>query len=81
MKLKLFVQQLNEFLEVHPEASEFEVVTAKDDEGNGFNPVYWAPSLGCYNPDDWEFLPADHVEECPEDYEGYDTTPNAVCVN
>lgn len=41
MTLKEYIQNLNEFAENNPETLEMQVITSKDDEGNGFNLVYF----------------------------------------
>ncbi|MCK5603684.1 hypothetical protein KAR91_17490 [Candidatus Pacearchaeota archaeon] len=66
MTLKDFAENINELLEKRPETADFDVVSASDDEGNGFNPVHYDPSTGWF--EDGEF--------------NTDTTvDNAVCVN
>ena len=67
MKLKQFVENLNELMRERPETADFDVVTSKDDEGNGYDFVHYGPSIGQYNVDENEF----HQEK----------KPNAVCVN
>lgn len=67
MKLKDFVKNLNELIATRPETAEFDVVTSKDDEGNGFNLVYFNPQVGHYDPEEREFK-----EEI---------IANSVCVN
>lgn len=67
MKLKDFVKNLNELIAARPETAEFDVVTSKDDEGNGFNLVYFNPQVGHYDSEEREFK-----EEI---------IANAVCVN
>ena len=66
MKLKEFVNNLNELMLDRPETADLDVVTAKDDEGNGYNLVYYTPQVGHFD-EDREFK-----EEQPT---------NAVCVN
>jgi len=75
MKLKTYIENLQTFLKENPDAAEFIVVTSKDDEGNGFNPVYCPPSLGNWDEDEREFN--DHGEDEEENY----GEKNAVCVN
>ena len=67
MKFKQYVENLNKLLAERPETAEFDVVTSKDDEGNGYNLVNYEPSVGNYDENDREF------EEEKE--------LNAVCVN
>jgi hypothetical protein len=67
MKFKQYVQSLNKLLEENPEAADFDVVTSRDDEGNGFNLVAFPPSIGAYDAHENGFT--EYVQ------------PNAVCVN
>ena len=67
MNFKEFVDGVNKLLEAQPESADLTVVTSIDDEGNGFNPVFYGPQVDGYNENDREFdenLPA-----------------NAVCIN
>lgn len=60
------------------------VVTAIDDEGNGFNEVYnESPTLGYFLKEDGgEFVSLEQVQESPEDYEHYtESGVRAVCLN
>jgi len=66
MKLKEFISNLNNLVKTNPEALDYDVVTSKDDEGNGFNLVYYAPQIGHFD-EDRDFQ---EVQEA-----------NAVCVN
>ena len=66
MKFKEYVQNLNMLLEERPETAEYDVVTSKDDEGNGYSLVYYGPTVGGMDAD------GDFQEEI-------ETT--AVCVN
>lgn len=67
MKLKEYVSNLNKLLKDRPETAEFDVVTSRDDEGNGFNLVYYSLSVGNYDQEEREFKK--------------ETIANAVCVN
>lgn len=67
MKLKQFIENLNKLLQERPETAEFDVVTSKDDEGNGYNLVYYDPSVGHYDFEEKEFYEEKEL--------------NAVCVN
>ena len=82
MNLKEYIKNLSKLLEEHPEAAEFEVVTACDDEGNGFNRVYYTPSIGCYDADDKEFQSiASMLEDLADGERDEISESNAVCVN
>lgn len=84
MTLKDYVVQLAKFIEENPESADYTVITAIDDEGNGFNPVYFGPSVGHFN--DEEFYSVESIAELQEEsvsdgYEPEDYPLNAVCVN
>jgi hypothetical protein len=67
MILKEFVEKLNKLMDERPETATFEVVTAIDDEGNGYNLVFYDPQVGHYDSNEKEFYQEKEV--------------NAVCVN
>ncbi len=71
MKLEQYIQGLQDLIEENPEAKDFTVVTSIDDEGNGFSEIYWGPSLGEYDGEDFM---QDNAEDDPVEV-------NAVCVN
>ena len=75
MKLKQYLEQINNLIKENPNALEMEVITSKDDEGNGFNPVYYTPSKGIF--EDREFISYEQYE----DWEREESETNAVCVN
>ena len=66
MKFKEYVENLNKLIKDIPEVAEMQVVTSKDDEGDGYNLVHYSPTVGNYDGDG----------EFDEELE-----PNAVCVN
>jgi hypothetical protein len=74
MKLREFLANLNEFVAKNPESLELDVITSKDDEGNGFNAVVYTPALGNY--EDHDFRTKSDIEE-----EGDIAQINAVCIN
>lgn len=67
MKLKQFAKNINELLEKYPNAI---VVYASDGEGNHFNEVFYEPSPG-------------YIEENEFTHEHYlvKTKVNAICIN
>ena len=67
MTLKKYIEGLQKFIKENPDTLGMQVVTSRDDEGNGFNPVYFTPSKGIF--EDRDFIPSDSNET------------NAVCVN
>jgi len=75
MTLKEYIQNLNEFAKNNPETLEMQVITSKDDEGNGFNLVHYEPSKGIF--EDGDFTSFEQYEE----YERDETETNVVCVN
>jgi hypothetical protein len=74
MKLKKFIEQLQEFVKENPETVEMEVIYSHDDEGNCFQPVYFGPSKGYF--EDNSFLTEDSCDE-EDEYPG----TNSVCIN
>jgi len=48
MKLKDFTANLTKLMKDRPETADYDVVTAKDDEGNGFSLVSYDPSVGTF---------------------------------
>jgi len=66
MKLKDFLNNLNAFVKENPAALELDVVTSRDDEGNGYNHVHYTPSLGNFD---------------GQDFDSEDDNANAVCLN
>jgi mannosyltransferase OCH1-like enzyme len=64
MKLKEYSQMVKKLAKKHPD---FEMVYATDDEGNGFSPLNFEPSILSYDFENGE------INDDGED--------NAVCVN
>ena len=75
MTLKQYIEMLQKFVEENPETSEFEVIYAEDDEGNGFGTIAYSPSKGVFV--DGEFYTESNLAD--EDYQPSDM--NAVCIN
>jgi len=71
MNLKTYTENLNKFLTDNPDAADYTVITAADDEGNGYNEIHYSPSLGHFDSGDFE------VENVDEEQE----ESNSVCVN
>jgi hypothetical protein len=78
MKLKQYVQNLHEFIALHPEALDHEVYYSEDIEGNGFDKVLVTPALVYFedldNPDSPVFE-GDKEDGMPSDM------CNAVIIN
>lgn len=75
MILKEYMEGLEKFIKENPDALELDVITSKDDEGNGFNLVHYSPSKGIFN--EGEFISADQLEDWDREPEEI----NAVCLN
>jgi len=77
MTLKQYIEHLNKIVEQHPEALEYTVVYAMDEEGNAYFPVGFKPSVGLYTEgggfSGGEYEPEYAMEE--------GVSPNAVCIN
>ncbi len=82
LKFKEYVDNLNKLLADNPKYGDLDVVYSKDDEGNGFQHIYYGPTIGI------------HDGEYQGDFKQYDTDPdvdpedtctkeeiNAVCIN
>ena len=67
MTLKEYAANINKLLSDRPETAEFDVVTSRDDEGNGYTLVHYEPSVGNYDKEDKDFTEEKEL--------------NAVCVN
>ena len=75
MTLKEFLENIDKMVKENPAILDMTVVTSKDDEGNGYNEVYYTPSTGRF--EDREFTTEEYYEdELPNDWK-----PNAICVN
>jgi hypothetical protein len=82
MKLKEYIEKLNKLIVENPESLEMDVITSSDDEGNSYNEVHFAPSLGRLD-EDGEFDPLD-LEEGEDQYCGDASITdecNVVCLN
>lgn len=80
MKLKEFLENINKMVSENPAILELDVVNAIDDEGNGYEKVYYSPSLGFYDSADKEFTSKDQFAEL--EASGYeDLEINSICIN
>lgn len=73
MKLSEYVKNLSDLMKDKPETADMVVVSAIDEEGNGFNTIGFGPTVGQYL--DGEFHDKDY------DPENEDYVENAVCIN
>jgi len=69
---KDYVKRLNEILDENPETGDMDVIYSTDGEGNSFHVVYYTPSIGFYQNNDFTSV---------DDDEYGDKKPNAVCIN
>ena len=76
MKLKEFIDNLHDLVKQRPEIKEFDVVTAKDEEGNGFTIVCYFPTIGHFDKGDSDF-----EGENADDPDSSQKENNAICVN
>lgn len=75
MKLKEYLENINELVKADPNILDYTVVFSSDDEGNSYNEVHYEPSLGIYEDDEWVGVEYDS-------YENYDEKDiNAICIN
>ena len=58
MKLKDFLEHVNNEVKLNPDLLELTIYTAKDAEGNGFNRLDYLPSI--------RYLQKEDCEVCPE---------------
>ena len=75
MKLGEYIKTLNDLIEENPKCLDFNVITSKDAEGNGYSSIYYGPTIGIF--EDEEFIPKSQVQE-------WDRNPeevNSVCLN
>ena len=75
MTLREYLEKLKEFGEAFPECLDKDVIYSRDDEGNGYQKVYFGPNKGIF--EDGDFIPADQLE----DYEREENEINSVCIN
>lgn len=77
MTLREYIETLNDFAKENSNALDYVVVASSDDEGNTFNKVFYGPTLGSY--EDQEFKTKEFLEE--EGYLPDEVSLNAVCIN
>ena len=73
MTLREYIAGINNFAKQNPQALDYIVVHASDDEGNHFYPVLFGPTQGVYENGDF----VDQMNQ--EDIKN--KTVNAVCIN
>ena len=77
MTLKEYALKLNEAAKKHPNAL---VIYSKDDEGNDYQQVHFAPTLGHFNDHEWRSANDIRDEEADTGTK-LGLKINAVCVN
>lgn len=85
MKLKDVLKQLQELIEERPEVAEYEAVYSRDDEGNGYQTVYWTATVGHHDGEyHGEFYAEEHLnpeDMGDDDFDANEYPLNAVCIN
>ena len=80
MKFAEYLRNLNELAKTNPNTLEMEVVSSIDDEGNGYNSVYYGPGLGIFDEEEREFYSITDKEWLDEIGKTEDDA-NAICIN
>lgn len=80
MKLKEYLENLNKLATDRPELLDLDVVYAKDDEGNGYERVYYKPAVGHFDSDRDFTSESTQIENISDGYAG-DVIINSVCIN
>lgn len=75
MSLREYIEGLNSFAKDNPDALDLIVITSKDAEGNGFSEVYYSPSKGYFDGEDF------YTESSFKDHDLVKENTNTVCVN
>lgn len=74
MKLKDYLENLNKLVAENPEALDYKVLVASDEEGNNYDEVCYGPSIGFYDTRDFSFTD-------DSDSSRKNTILNAICIN
>lgn len=80
MILKTYIAELQKVIDDNPEYAHLKVITSIDDEGNGYNDVYFSSTIGHKFEDENEFIGEDEFDWYEEEYEEK-CKVNAICVN
>ena len=82
MNLRKYLDNLNKLVEEHPEALEFEVISAADDEGNNYQKVSFDPSIGILEGEyRGDFISLEQLKEEPDEFDYTEKDVNCVCIN
>jgi len=80
MKVKEYLEALNKLVNDNPGALELDLITSIDDEGNGYNLVFFGPSLAEYDPVEREIVVV-YTEDNEEPLPVTMGNATAVCLN
>lgn len=82
MKLREYIQNLNEFASKHPDYMDLDVIYASDEEGNNYDRLYNEPTpMFKHNDENDDYYSEYYVEEeFQEEFDG-DFKPNVICIN
>jgi hypothetical protein len=80
MTLREFLENIEKKVKEDPRILELNVLYSKDDEGNGFERIYYGPTLGFFDDSDREFYDAGS-EDFEEEYGYTKEHINAICIN
>lgn len=80
MKLEQFLEAIQEMVKEDPSILELNVITSKDAEGNGYDEVYYTPSIGVLDEDGEGFVPVES-EDFENEYEYTKEDINSICIN
>jgi hypothetical protein len=64
MKLKDYVEHLTQILETNPDAMNYTVIYASDDEGNTFDHVHYPPCLGNFDGEHFNSVSSENNSIC-----------------
>ena len=62
MKLKEWYKDLQDMIKERPEILEWDLITSKDDEGNGYNYVHYGPATCLFDEEDREVIAYEYGE-------------------
>lgn len=71
----------NKLAEEHPECLDMEMVTATDDEGNGYGRVVFTPQMITMEWDEGDRIVCSEEDQNAGDCDDADVVPNAVLLN
>ncbi len=77
MRVKEYLEALNKLVNDNPGALELELITSIDDEGNGYNRVFYTPSLAIYDGSELIVTWDENEEEIPVTID----KANCICLN